>query len=151
MRIVFITFGILSLVAVLIGCVGVGIRDIDILNIAELGSLGDYAIGLSEASPHVPTENSLNTGMALALLIILLSILGIVSLFLKGKGVVMASAGLIASCTTLLWILQPSFESSNQKLIDPKSVALFVMISGIIGAACIYGSYATRKKKPTLA
>lgn len=150
MRTVCIILGILSLLGVLLGAVGVGIKDADLINVAELGSLGDFAAGLAGGSSEVPSESSLNTGMMLAFVIILISIFGIIALFLKGKGVVMAATGIVAISTIVLWVLQPSYDPGRLGGLDPKQAALFVMISGIVGAACIYGAYATRKK-PVLA
>ncbi|MEM0998933.1 MAG: hypothetical protein AAGN35_17880 [Bacteroidota bacterium] len=157
MRILFIVVGIIALLGVAGGSLllstrngneAKGMAQIE----SEMGALGNLATKMAEnlTGGELPSKGAWQTAQIFSYFVLLVALFGIVALFLKGR-IPMIAAGAVALFSILLWILQPSIDAGPLGGANPKTIALILMVMGIVGAACVFGVYNANQKKATLA
>jgi hypothetical protein len=148
MKVVFIIFGILALLGVAGGSALLTARNSnEISSAAESGAINDMASALAESmlGSAIPDKGAWQTAQIFSILALLLGIFGFIGLFMKGKVALIAAAG-VAIGTIVLWIVEPSFDAGAYGGANPKSVAMIIMVNGIIAAGCIFGAANARNK-----
>lgn len=149
MKVVFIIFGILALLGVCGGSALITARNANEVSSAqESGALNEMATKMAESmlGQSIPDKGAWSTAQIFSILALLLGVFGFIGLFMKGKIALIAAAG-VAIGTIVLWIVEPSVDAGSYGPANPKSVAMIIMINGLIAAGCIFGAANARNKQ----
>lgn len=149
MKVVFIIFGILALLGVVGGSALITLRNTNEVSSAqESGAMNEMASKLAESmlGTSIPDKGAWQTAQIFSILALLLGIFGFVGLFMKGKIALIAAAG-VAIGAIILWVVEPSIDAGSLGPANPKSVAMIIMVNGLIAAGCIFGAANARNKK----
>ena len=149
MRVVFIIFGIITLLGVAGGSLLLSVRDgKEAKGMEQLEAMGGLGSSLAESmiGDELPSKGAWATAQIFSYFALLIALFGIVAMFLKGK-LPMIAAALVALVSILLWVLQPSLDAGSLGPANPKTVAMIIMVMGLIGAGCIFGIYNANQKK----